>query len=326
MNGFPEHFDIGQDVLYADDDSGQVSAKDPDELVRKLQIFADSSVNWIQDNKMVCSALKTKLLVSSTKELRESKLSGGNILILVGGQIISESPQEKLLGITMSNDLSWNSYLYGCKEAGGNTIGLVSQLSKRVGMIKSLSKYIDGTQLNSVINGLFTSKLLYCLPLFSNVWGMLDMDDTNRRYSAFTKEDLRRLQVLQNRILRIKCKNHDMNTPTLELLKSCQDLSVQQLSAFHTVLNVFKIIHSRQPKYLAESLKLSRPEEENIFPQRQANKILVKRNLTLSRSGFLYRGAQLWNLLPLELRTCSDLNTFRRELRNWVIQVVPAKP
>ena len=193
-------------------------------------------------------------------------------------------------------------------------------------MIKSLSKYIDGTQLNSIINGLFTSKLRYCLPLFSNVWGMLDIDDTNRRYSAFTKEDLRRLQVLQNRILRIKCKNHDMTTPTLELLKSCQDLSVQQLSAFHTVLNVFKIIHSRQPKYLAESLKLSRPEEENIFPQRQANKILVKRNLTLSRSGFFYRGAQLWNLLPLELRTCSDLNTFRRELRNWVIQVVPGKP
>ena len=132
MNDFPEHSDIGHDVLYADDDSGQVSAKDPDELMHDLQTFADSSVNWIQDNKMVCSALKTKLLVSSTRELRESKLQARNISIVVGGQTISESPQEKLLGITMSNDLSWNTFLYGSKEAGGETTGLLSQLSKRI--------------------------------------------------------------------------------------------------------------------------------------------------------------------------------------------------
>ena len=87
-----------------------MSAKDPDKLVHDLQTFADSSVNWIQGNKMVCSALKTKLLVASTRELRESKLQARNISIMVEGQTISESPQEKLLGITMSNDLSWNTW------------------------------------------------------------------------------------------------------------------------------------------------------------------------------------------------------------------------
>ena len=63
MNDFPDHSDIGEDVLYADDDSGHVQARDPEELEHKLQEFANSSTNWIQDNRMICSAAKTKLLV-----------------------------------------------------------------------------------------------------------------------------------------------------------------------------------------------------------------------------------------------------------------------
>ena len=156
---------------------------------------------------MVCSASKTKLLILSTKELRESKLSGRTLSINVGDKRVTESSDEKLLGITMSNDLSRNAYLYGTKDELGKTSGLLNQLSKRIGMVKSISRYLNSDRLNSIINGLFTSKLLYCLPLFSNVWGTFDMDDTNRRYSALTKEDIRRLQVLQNRVLRIKCKN-----------------------------------------------------------------------------------------------------------------------
>ena len=218
----------------------------------------------------------------------------------------------------MSNDLSWNAYLYGTKDELGKTSGLLNQLSKRIGMVKSISWYLNSNRLNSIINGLFTSKLLYCLPLFSNVWGTFDMDDTNRRYSALTKEDMRRLQVLQNRVLRIKCKKYDLNTPTVTLLKSCDDLSVHQLGAFHTVLQVFKIIQSKQPSYLAEFLKARKADDGNIFPLRHENTIQVRRNLSLSRSGFLYRGAQLWNLLPMDVRKCQELNTFRKELRKCV--------
>ena len=185
---------------------------------------------------------------------------------------------------------------------------------------------MNPTQLNSVINGLFTSKLLYCLPLYCNVWGISDMDDTDRRSSAFTKEDMRRMQVLQNRVLRLKCRNYEMNTPTTELIQSCGDLSVNQLGAFYTVLQVFKTIYSGQPRYLAEKFKLRRPDDSSIFPQRHVNTIQVKKNLSLSRSGFIYRGAQLWNSLPPDIRTQTDFTVFKCELRRWVSSTVSVKP
>ena len=107
MNDFPEHSELGEDILYADDDSGHVYAKEPELLVEKLQTFADSSTSWIQDNQMVCSASKTKLLIVATPELRESKLHGEVVSVRVGGKVISESSHEKLLGITMSNNMAW---------------------------------------------------------------------------------------------------------------------------------------------------------------------------------------------------------------------------
>ena len=147
------------------------------------------------------------------------------------------------------------------------------------------------------------------------------MDETSRRSSTFTKEDMRRLQVLQNRVLRIKCHNYDMNTPTVDLLKSCGDLSVHQLGVFHTLLLVFNIVHSGQPEYLVKKLKLRRPEDDYVFPQRQVNTIYVRGDLSLSRSEFIHRGARLWNM-----RQHSELKAFRIELRKWIVVNVPAKP
>ena len=55
MNDFPDHSDLGQNILYADDDTEIVTDNDPEALAIKLQKQADSATGWIQDNKMLCS-------------------------------------------------------------------------------------------------------------------------------------------------------------------------------------------------------------------------------------------------------------------------------
>ena len=83
------------------------------------------------------------------------------------------------------------------------------------------------------------TKQRYCVQVFGNVWGIRTMDETERRFLAFTKEDNRRLQVLQNKILRLKT-GLGRDTPTKELLKRSGDLSIHQLIAYHTIMMVFK--------------------------------------------------------------------------------------
>ena len=148
--------------------------------------------------------------------------------------------------------------LYGNKLDGNDKEqGLLKKLSQRIGMLKQLSKYMTQGQLKAACEGIFTSRILYCLPLYSNVWGLANMDDTERRFSAFTKEDARKLQ---NKTLRLKSRNYELNVPTQALLNSTGDLSIQQLGAFHTALTFFKIVQNGQPKYLADKLILINSE------------------------------------------------------------------
>ena len=86
-------------------------------------------------------------------------------------------------------------------------------------------------------NGIFYSKLLYCLQVFGNVWDVPNNDEANRRSPSFTKEDNQKLQVLQNKILRLK-SGLPPGTTTEALLHATNDLSVQQLTAFSSLLTV----------------------------------------------------------------------------------------
>jgi hypothetical protein len=298
-------------------------------MLHTILAKADSATQWIQDNQMLCSGEKTKLLVVGTKELRAARLGPDNrvLSVEVCGQEIVETNDEKLLGIIMSNDLTWNTHLYGNKLQGKDKLaGLIPQLSQRVGILKNLSRVMSTKQLRNTCSGIFTSKLLYGLPVFSNIWGVNDMDDSNRRFTAFTKEDCRKLQVLQNKTQRLITKNYELNVCTDKLLSETNDLSVNQLSAFHTMMTAFKAIRSSKPRYLSEKLKLRTPEPHQAFPHRQLNTIQFNCSLTISRSGFMYRAAKVWNKLSTSLRSETSIPRFKTGLKKWILTHVPRKP
>ena len=151
------------------------------------------------------------------------------------------------------------------------------------------------------------------------------MDVATRKFYSFTKEDNRRLQVLQNKLLRIK-SGLGMETSTETLVKKCEELSVQQLTAYHTLMTVFKAVRLGKPSYLASKFELRRPDGNAIFPHRQSGNISIRADLTLSRGGMVYRGAKLWNMLDAELRNELLIGTFKRKVKKWITEHIPVKP
>ena len=227
----------------------------------------------------------------------------------------------------VSNDLSWRTQLHGNNKTGKEKItGLLTKLSQRVGMLKRLSKVIPTDRLKDISEGIFTSKLIYCLQLFGNVWGLPTLDENNRRFSAFTKEDNRKLQSLQNQVMRIK-SGLPRDTPLTQLLKASNDLSVMQLTAYLTLTTTHKTISTGQPGYLAGKLKLRTNEGGGAFPHRQLNTIEVPQvNLTLSRGGFVFRAATLWNMLPSHMRAGMKTTSFKTALHSWIRSNIRPKP
>jgi hypothetical protein len=76
-----------------------MSHKGPEILQQMIQQKVDDSSRWFQDNGMVCSGDKTKLLVMETKEQRNMKLTSKENTLEIN-----------VLGLTVQNDLSLTVY------------------------------------------------------------------------------------------------------------------------------------------------------------------------------------------------------------------------
>ena len=69
------------------------------------------------------------------------------------------------------------------------------------------------------------------------------------------------------------------------------------------------------------------PQDDRVLPSRQFSAIRETRcHLTITRSGFVYRGMKLWNLIPNSLRLEKRPNTFKRKVKQWVLDHIWRKP
>ena len=332
-NDFPACRDEGDSVLFVDDDTDVVSEEDPEVLIQKIQKEANLSSDWLQDNRMVVAGEKSKLIIVGTQELRKRKLGGDIRSIEVDGKTVPESPSEKLLGVIINNKLTWHEHLYGemWRTKEDNSKGLLPQLSQRVGILTKLSNYTSKKKLRMLISGIFYSKLFYCLPLFLNTWNLDNYRDGRQCFTSYTKEDNRRIQVLQNKVSRLlldrqergRILQHKQNMSTEELLEKTGFLSIHQLGAKNTLVMMKKIMLSRKPKYLADRIL---PSQVDRITRSGTSLITIKTSLNLRRSSFLYRGMKLYNQLPEPIRKIEKIDNFKEEVHVWVKLNVRVKP
>ena len=147
-----------------------------------------------------------------------------------------------------------------------------------------------------IYHGIFESVLTYCIV----IWGGL------------SKCDLEDLQVMQNKAIRVVLnRNSQSNRNEMFDMTGC--MTVKQLIFYHTVINVYKIKRNQEPEYLYNQLK-----GENIH----RNIVIEKTMLTLTRNGFLFRGAESWNSIPHEIRNISKVGMFKTKLEQWIFENV----
>ena len=72
-NDFPACHQTGESVVYVDDDSDTVHAKDPEVLRDLIEQEAGNSADWLRDNRLCVAGAKSKLMVLGTSKLRASR-------------------------------------------------------------------------------------------------------------------------------------------------------------------------------------------------------------------------------------------------------------
>ena len=174
-------------------------------------------------------------------------------------------------------------------------------------------------KLNMMAEGIFFSLLNYCVDVYGNVWGMHTYDDQDRKSTAFTKEDNRKLQVLVNKVLR-SLTGLDRDTSVSLLSSTSNKLSVQQRTAFFTINSVHRALKNEEPVYSNSILKAIDNQIDD--PHHTTNCNTVRCKLSLSRCGFYYRGSRLYNQLPVSLIQSANQSLFKKGAKQWVQEKV----
>ena len=281
-------------IIYADDNTPTTSANDPNDLQNYIQNDSNKVIQWFDANDMVTSADKTKLLIVGTKRNRLNKLDSQNkkLNVNVNNEVKEETESEKLLGVIINNCLNWKSHLYGNEEE----LGLIKTLSKRIGILSKLRHYLPDKKFKQVAESLFINKLIYGM----TVWG-----------HNLTKKEIGKLQVLENKCLRLIC-HCGYDTPRIELLRKCNQLSVKQLIMYHTAVQTQRIFTSHLPVYHYRTLF------SHIRPQRNNTANYIDYRRCISKNQFFYQASTLWNSLPAALRSIQKKESFKKLLKPWI--------
>ena len=104
-------------------------------------------------NCLFVNESKTTFMIFSRKERDHSTV------IKVGKSHICEVNEQKLLGVTFSSDLKWKRHIESLTE----------KLHNQIYLLRHLSHFFPHSTLKIVAEGLVTSHIRYCLPLFGRI-------------------------------------------------------------------------------------------------------------------------------------------------------------
>ena len=194
---------------YADDSTYTVIGKDPKELSDKLSKKYKVMADFLTDNKLKVNDEKTHLLVMTTRQKRRF-VDTSSVTVSTPTATISPSNVEKLLGVHIHQDMRWVEHVLGSNDS------LVKALNRRLAALKKISQVSSFKTRKSIANGVFMSKLIYVMPLWSGCEEYL----------------VKSLQVVQNKAARVVARL-DIFTPTKKLMLTCGWLSVRQLLVYH---------------------------------------------------------------------------------------------
>ena len=288
--------ECGGITVYADDSTYSVSDKNQDRLSDKLSDKFTVMADYLTANRLKVNSDKTHLIVMTTEQKRRHHPTRARIVTET--EVIEPTQVERLLGAYIHQDMKWTEYLRN------NENSLLHCLNQRLGAIKKVARAASFKARLTVANGIFMSKLIFMIPLWSGCQEFL----TDA------------LQVCQNKTARVVTKK-DFSTPVSQLLKECGWRSVRQEMYYHTVLQVHKTMMTRAPVYLYNKLT-----DDGKYPRdtRQARCSTIRlgpsyqTKLGLAKDSFRWRGAAWYEAIPQVIRSEVKLGNFKKKLNTWV--------
>ena len=239
------------------------------------------------ENKLKMNESKTEFIIFGTKK-QLSKVRQSSIK--VGGDSIEAKSVVRNLGSMFDSELKMTNHV--------NHVLKVCYFQLR--QLRTIRKYLTPSALKILIHASVIS-------LLTTLYGIAETQ-------------LDRLQRLQNYAARIATRDFS-DVDSSYVLKKRHWLPIRARIQYKIQLLTYKAINNTAPKYLQDMLK----EQPSVRSTRASNSglRLIERKSRLMFGGdraFSVSAPRLWNKLPASLRSCPNIDSFKRQLKTHLFK------
>ena len=267
--------------LFADDTNIFVKGND----INSLQLESNTSLNklheWFTANQLSLNIAKTCFTLFS------KKINSANIRINLGNTSIPCVDDTKYLGVYLDKDLNFKTHINHVKI----------KLTKLTSIFHYISQFLDDNDVRRVYFAYIYPYIKYGIEI----------------YGMCSKSNLKPIQGVQNKLLKIACHCDRYASPSL-LHKKLNIFNIHELISFFILNFVYKQVNGLLPPvfnsyYTVNSdlgLRRHRSERELHVPYFR---------LEFGRKSIQCAGAQMYNKLSDDIKTSASIDIFKKSLK-----------
>ena len=273
---FSQNFSMAN---YADDCSPYEFSGPIGDVSLKLQNDSLCLLEWYESNYLKPNPDKWHLLLSD---------KGDNNFIKIVTDVISNSTDEKILGVYFDNKLNFNTHL----------IKLCKKASQKLHALARFSNLMSIRQRNIIVNAFIHSQFNYC-PL---VWMC-----HNRTINSL-------INNIHERALRIVYK--DNISSFTQLLEKSGSVSIRHRNLQALAIEVYKALNNLSFPLMSDLIKL----KEMTYNLRNTS-ALVSTNTKTTNYGInsiSYLAPKIWDQVPTEIKNSKSLYIFKQKIKIWI--------
>ena len=157
----------------------------------------------------------------------------------------------------------------------------------------------------------------------SNILSIVDY--CNSVYGGLTEKSIQKLQKIQNNAVRFifNIKGKKKREHIMPYLKLLHFLPIRYRIKFKTALLVFKCLNNLAPSYLSSMVEVRDIRRRSVRLDDDFYVLKTPRPPTFTRTyaAFSYFGPKTWNELPYRIRSITDINNFKTELKTYYFNI-----
>ena len=276
-----------QVILFADDSVLFLTGDSFEECFDVMNAELASFTEWLRWKKLQLNVSKTKCMTVMTRQS-----DGMSRAVQIDGEEIERVESIKYLGVMLDEKLNFNDHIdYTIRKA-----------AQKFGVLCRINRYLTTEAKIDVYKSLIAPHFDYCASILF----------------LATRQQLKRMQVLQNKVMRLilKC---DRLTPRINMLECLQWMSVRQRIEYNTLIFVFRVTQGMAPKNLTGTVVYGRDIHRHDTRGADNLRLQMCRKACTQNSLF-YKGYSLFNQLPEAARNTKNINDFKGLCKAFVRQ------